>query len=101
MKKNKVAYLVLTAIVFMSSLLVLTWNEVDASDDVISDYSVISKGCDDVKSIYFEIVSHSEGLKLEDVQWNQRLLDIASLYGYDLEKKRGVIAFGSSINVTG
>ena len=80
---------VIVAVLFASSFLLVDVDEADASDNEYIDYSITSSnGCRAMKSIYLEF-DYPSDLQLKEIVWNQKLVDKSSLSGFDLEKKIG------------
>ena len=99
--KNAVKVLILAAVIAVSlSFLVATAGETEGSVGGYVDYSVNAGGCDNVKSIYFELNYSETDLELEGAQWNPEIVDSASLCRIILDDNSGVVAFSDYTNIS-
>ena len=90
---------VIVAVLFASSFLLVDVDEADASDNEYIDYSITSSnGCRAVKSIYLEF-DYPSDLQLKEIVWNQKYVDKSPLSGFDLKNNRGAIAFSDNVDI--
>lgn len=95
----RLALFAVAVAVLSLSLIAVTANESDGTSEEYLDYSINVGGCDNVKSVYFEISYSEQNLELIGAEWNPAMVDSASLCSVLLDKNCGVIAFDSAIDV--